>query len=551
MAKKKLAFIIIIMVIVVSVVGLIFLLQGKGPRPSIESVDYPVIAHGGNLVIGGTHFNGSSISVTVGGVPQLVNESSFSQVTITLDDSTPLNAQPLVVTTDGMRSAAFTITVIHLVINELDCNTPATDTEEFIEIATGVSGITLENYTLVLFNGATDQSYRTIDFGSNVTDANGLIVVGNMAVPGVDIIIPNGSIQNGADGVAIYQGSANAYPDGSSPTNASLIDALVYGTSDPDASGLLSALLGSPPEAIQVDEDYNGIGDLESIQRTSSERLDGRAFSVGYPSPDDPNPKLGPIIGSVNYPVIAHGGTLVIAGNGLTGISTSVTVGGVSQLITGETYTQINITLNDSTPLSNQSLIVTTDGMSSTAFTVTVIHLVINELDCDTPATDTEEFIEIATGVSGITLENYCLVLFNGATDQSYRTIDFGSNVTDSNGLIVVGNVAVPGVDIIIPNGSIQNGADGAAIYQGPASSYPDATSATNTSLIDALVYGTGDPDASGLLSALLGSPPEAIQVDENYNANSALESIQRTSSERLDGRAFSIGTPSPDALNS
>ena len=87
-------------------------------------------------------------------------------------------------------------------------------------------------------------------------------------------------------GVAIYQGPASAYPDGTSPTNASLIDALVYGTSDPDASGLLSALLGSPPEAIQVDEDYNAIGDLESIQRTSSERLDGRAFSVGYPSPD-------------------------------------------------------------------------------------------------------------------------------------------------------------------------------------------------------------------------------------------------------------------------
>ena len=104
---------------------------------------------------------------------------------------------------------------------------------------------------------------------------------------------------------------------------------------------------------------------------------------------------------------------------------------------------------------------------------------------------------------------------------------------------------------IIIPNVTIQNGADAAAIHQGPISAYPDGISVTNASLIDALVYDTSDPDDLILLTTLLGSPPEAVQLDEDIYATSSIESIQRISSERLDGRAFSVGTPSPDALNS
>ncbi len=549
--KKGLA-IIAIIIIVISVVGIIFLLSGKDTnpeRPNIESTDYSVIAHGGTLVIMGTRFNGTSISVTVGGVPQLIIQNTSTQITITLDDSTPLDDQPLIVTVDGISSPAVTVTVIHLVINELDCDTLDLDVEEFIEIATGVSGVTLENYTLVLFNGASDISYRTIGLNNTPTDSTGLIIVGNAAVPGVDIIIPSNSLQNGADAAAIYQGPASDYPDGISPMNASLIDALVYGTSDPNATGLLTALLGSPPEAIQVDEDAID-SEYQSIQRISSERLDGRAFSTGTPSPSDPAPKIGPFIEAIDYPVIAHGGTLVIVGTGFLGNSTSVTVGGVSQLIIENTYIQINITLDDLTPLNIQSLIITVDGISSLAFTVTVIHLIINELDCDTSGVDVEEFIEISTGVSGVTLENYTLVLFNGASDLSYLSIDLSGTPSDSNGIITVGNVAVPGVDIIIPNSSIQNGADAVAIYQRPASTYLVGSPAANESLIDALVYGTSDPDASGLLTALLGSPPEAIQIDENINGTSSIESIYRISSERLDGRAFSVGTPTPDAPN-
>src|SRR5690606_32777546 len=106
--------------------------------PKVTAVDYPVITHGGTLVVTGTAFTGAT-GVTIGGVAQTFTVDNDGQITITgLPDGTPLNLQDLVVTTPSGDTMPFQVTVIHLLINELDTDQVGTDAAEFIELSTGV-----------------------------------------------------------------------------------------------------------------------------------------------------------------------------------------------------------------------------------------------------------------------------------------------------------------------------------------------------------------------------------------------------------------------------
>ncbi len=172
-------------------------------------------------------------------------------------------------------------------------------------------------------------------------------------------------------------------------------------------------------------------------------------------------------------------------------------------------------------------------------------QLLINELDCDTPSTDDKEFIELKSITPNFSLNDYVLVLFNGTGSQanlSYYVIDLDGFSTDVNGLFVVGNQLVspvPGKNL--PDSIFQNGPDGVAIYLGSSSDFPNNTLATSVNLIDAMVYGTADPDATDLM-ALLGV---TTQLNESLNGSSVNHSIQRKS----DG-TFEIKTPTPGANN-
>lgn len=152
-----------------------------------------------------------------------------------------------------------------LMINEVDADTPGTDTLEFIELYDGGAGFTpLDGFTLVLFNGSNDLSYNTIDLTGFTTNAEGYFVIGNEAIATADLIIPANAIQNGADAIALYQADAANFPNGSSITLDHLIDAIVYGTSDPDDAELLALINTGEP---QVDENANGEGATQSSQR--------------------------------------------------------------------------------------------------------------------------------------------------------------------------------------------------------------------------------------------------------------------------------------------
>lgn len=172
-------------------------------------------------------------------------------------------------------------------------------------------------------------------------------------------------------------------------------------------------------------------------------------------------------------------------------------------------------------------------------------QVVINEIDVDSPSTDTMEFIELLTDSPEQSLNGYVLVLFNGSTsggDSSYFALDLDGLTSDVNGVLLIANQMVSPVgEFILFDNTIQNGADAIAIYQGNDTDFPDGILATTTNLVDAIAYDTNDADDTGLLS-LLGLNE---QVNEGANGNSGTESIQRAN----DGTYF-VGAPTPGALN-
>lgn len=174
--------------------------------------------------------------------------------------------------------------------------------------------------------------------------------------------------------------------------------------------------------------------------------------------------------------------------------------------------------------------------------------LLINEIDPDSPSTDTAEFIELKSQTPNFSTDGYILVFFNGSSsggDKSYMVIDLNGYTTDINGLLVAGSEGVaPFPQLLIPQNVIQNGADAVGIYQASINDFPEGTLATQTNLIDALVYDTNDSDDTGLM-ALLGQTEQ--YNDNGTNANP--KSIQRYV-DTMDNVTFAAATPTPRREN-
>ncbi|WP_341525544.1 ExeM/NucH family extracellular endonuclease [Nostoc sp. UHCC 0302] len=179
-------------------------------------------------------------------------------------------------------------------------------------------------------------------------------------------------------------------------------------------------------------------------------------------------------------------------------------------------------------------------------------NIAINEIDSDTPGTDTAEFVELYDGGVGNTdLSGLVVVFYNGSNDQSYAAFDLDGYNSDANGYFVLGNIGVPGVDLLFPGNTLQNGVDAVALYTANASDFPNNTPVTTTNLIDAIAYDTNDADDSSLLALLNPSEP---QVDENNGANgSANDSLQRVpngAGGRRNTSSYQALTPTPGAAN-
>ncbi len=155
---------------------------------------------------------------------------------------------------------------VTLIINETDADTAGSDVLEFVELYDGGLGNSpLDGFVVVFYNGNGDTSYNAFDLDGYTTDINGYFLLGNADVsPAPDIIFSSNGLQNGPDAVALYQGDAAGFPNGTAITTAGLIDATVYDTNDSDDPGLLVLLNAGQP---QVNEDGDGDKDNHSNQR--------------------------------------------------------------------------------------------------------------------------------------------------------------------------------------------------------------------------------------------------------------------------------------------
>ena len=252
------------------------------------------------------------------------------------------------------------------VINEFDSDTPGTDLKEFIEIKTATPNFNLNGYVLVFFNGSDAKSYLRYDLDAYTSDNNGILTIGNNAVsPLPDYNLPDNSLQNGPDGVAIYSGNGINFPTGTLASTTNLLSALVYDTNDADATILMNAL----GVTVQYNENQNGNGPTESIQR----KADG-TYEVKAPTPSANNDGSGQVFNGISFSiapaVLNEGNNFNITFTTQTPVTSNLNF----------TYSLANGTFNSSDFSGSLSVLIP-NGSSSATKTITLTDDTINEGD--------------------------------------------------------------------------------------------------------------------------------------------------------------------------
>lgn len=173
-----------------------------------------------------------------------------------------------------------------LVINEADADQTGSDLNEFIELYDGgIGNFPLDGYCVVLINGSGDVVYKAWDLDGYTTDSNGYFVMGTPNISTSTLYFAGNTLQNGADAIALFEGSAGDFPIGSTVTFDKLQDAVVYGNSHAADNGLLMMLAPGQP---QVEENEYGMGTVYSFQRIpngSGDMLHTYTFAAAPPTP--------------------------------------------------------------------------------------------------------------------------------------------------------------------------------------------------------------------------------------------------------------------------
>jgi endonuclease I len=305
-----------------------------------------------------------------------------------------------------------------LYINELDSDTPGLDNKEFVELKSSVANFSLEGYVVVFFNGSTNannSSYWVVDLSGQKTDINGLFVVGNEALsPSPNMAIPDNTIQNGADGVAIYKRNALDFPEGTVAfVDNTLIDVLVYGTADPDAMSMLEIFKAFNPNIKQINEGSSN--NTNSIQRDNN----GAYFSA-TPTPRRNNDGSGVVLNGVRS---VFGKTLYVEGESFD-ITFQLDFASSEDVVLA--YSLENGNFNGSDYAATTRLTVP-KGQTSVSTTVRIIDDTIDEGDEDMIFKLTE------LPVAFLTLNNNFKVRVE---DNDFRTSPFGTPVSPTYGKV-------------------------------------------------------------------------------------------------------------------
>ncbi|NJO89165.1 MAG: T9SS type A sorting domain-containing protein [Chloroflexia bacterium] len=156
--------------------------------------------------------------------------------------------------------------------------------------------------------------------------------MGNEGVPNVSLVFASNGLQNGADAVALYTGTAADFPNGTAVTTTNLVDALVYDTNDADDAELL-VLLNAGEAQINEGEQGNSAG--HSMQRIPNG--EGGARNTSTYTQTAPTP------GTANGGGVNPGETITILEARNAADGTTVTISGVltvSDQFNGSAYIQ-------------------------------------------------------------------------------------------------------------------------------------------------------------------------------------------------------------------
>jgi endonuclease I len=306
------------------------------------------------------------------------------------------------------------ISSAQVVINEIDVDMDSSDVKEIIELKSDTPNFSLNGYVLVLYNENTTSSYYAIDLDGYSTDINGIFLAGNSDVsPFPSFIFPNGKIQNGPDVIALYQANASDFPDGTSVTAINLVHAIAYATNSSLASNLMSALGLS----VSTNENINGLGTTQSIQRKN----DG-TYEVKAPTPGMPNDGSGIVL---NYISISTSQTSYNEGESFDLVfTTSQPVTG-ADLLFNFTLVNGNFMVNDYTSTNLTVLIPVGQTMASNT---------CNLFDDITDEGDEELLVDIQSVPTGYVINNDNIIL--RVYDNDYVVQSFGTPINPTYGIV-------------------------------------------------------------------------------------------------------------------
>ncbi|XP_072017374.1 LOW QUALITY PROTEIN: uncharacterized protein [Amphiura filiformis] len=327
-----------------------------------------------------------------------------------------------------------------VLINEVNAHNPGTDNEEFIELYNnGDTQVSLDEYTVVLYNGRGRIAYAIIPLQNGVIPPNGYYTMGNQGL-NPDRLLSDidgdglNILQNGPDAVALYRGNTTMFTNGMQVTNTSLVDAVVYNARNNGGHHRRLADVLTPGERT-VHEDRGHIeGGDESISRCGG--MDARNLTQFRLAPLTP--------GRANN------------------------------------CSYFPPTEPPTTPLPRT----TPPSISQNLFP----KIVINEFDTAAGV----QFIELYDlGVGGTSLDGVVVVFYSEETLNAYASFALDGFETDDQGYFVIGQSDLQlRPDLILPTTLSRRRINAIALHYGESEYIREGSPVTNRNLMDAVVYG-------------------------------------------------------------
>ncbi|XP_061456293.1 uncharacterized protein LOC133372075 isoform X2 [Rhineura floridana] len=472
---------------------------------------------------------------------------------------------------------------------------------EFVELQ-GPPSTNVKDLVLVLIEGSTQEIYFVMEVHGK-TSPDGLLLLGPaQSNTSVDLPFPQNTsrplLRAGANAVALYRGTPACFALGAAASATNLLDALVYTTAEGTDLKLQDILTPGRPLFCARERSQQNATSVSRCGCCSIAR-DPSTYALGLPTPrqfnDCPKRRFGRRISlclqvtDCQQESLEKTKILTVLSQALDercncGMSPAYFKDPAAAcqgpelvftaLLTARSAEQLNSQLKAfSVFLESKEVLrfgkwngtvakacvrdanvterppeATSETLRTTQAT-SQIELLINEVNPDNPgAREDTEYIELFyPGKAPFVLRGYWLVLYNGKNNLAYSVLNLTGYSTDERGFFLVGNSGViPKPLIVLPNNTIQNGADAVALYHSsPEVTYKMHMPVTAVGLVDALVYKARGSDKADKLLAVL-TPGQSL-LHEDYSHSNQDESLSRCHSLRpRDHSSFQVTEITP-----